>query len=244
VEGFKIGDRVLASRGFRFGAHAELLAVPTKGVSVIVKIPGRLSDEDAVALPFGGVTALVFLDEGKLKAGEHILINGASGAVGTMTIQIAKHRGAEITAVCSAGNAALVKSLGADHVIDYRATDFTQGATRYDLIMDTVGNASYDRVKHLLKPGGRFLMVIGNAWEMLTGGRRPDVVGADQESKAFTTANYQHLLDLAERGVLRAVIDSVYPFEDIARAHARVDTGHKVGSVVVTLGMGREAQAA
>src|SRR4029453_6875532 len=129
--------------------------------------PENLTYRDAVALCFGGTTALTFFDLGKLAAGETILINGASGAVGTMAVQLAKHLGAEVTGVCSGANVELVRSLGADHVIDYTAEDFTRNGQRYDVIMDNHGSAPYARVKGSLKPGGRFLMVVGNLWQML-----------------------------------------------------------------------------
>ena len=135
VSGWQTGERVVASRGFGFGCHAEFAVVSAQGV--LVKIPEQLSDQDAVALCFGGSTALYFLQRGRLAAGEKVLVNGASGAVGTMAVQLAKHTGAEVTAVCSAANADLVRSLGADHLVDYHAEDFTRNGERYDVVMDT-----------------------------------------------------------------------------------------------------------
>src|SRR5688572_2159932 len=163
VHKFKVGDRIIATRGFAGGAHAEYFVVPQGGAIAI--IPEGLSFEDAVAIPFGGATALVYFDESKLRAGETLLINGAAGAVGTMAVQIAKHMGVEVTGVCSPSNVERVKSLGADHVIDYTREDFTKASKAYDVIMDTHGNAPYARVKQLLKPGGRFLMVIGDLFQ-------------------------------------------------------------------------------
>jgi NADPH:quinone reductase-like Zn-dependent oxidoreductase len=234
VRSFKPADRVVASRGFKFGGHAEFMAVPETGS--IAGIPAGVSDADAVALLFGGVTALIFFDKGKLQAGEHILVNGASGAVGVMAVQIAKQRGAEVTGVCSAANADLVRSLGADHVIDYAARDFTQDAARYDLIMDNVGNAPYARIRHLLKPGGRFLMVIGDLPQMLAAARRKNVVSAAVDDAAFSAPYYRRLMDMAAAGKLRPVIDRSFPLEEIVEAHRLVDTGHKKGSVVITVG--------
>ena len=143
--------------------------------------PRQLSYQDAVALCFGGTTALTFFRLGKLAAGETVLINGASGAVGTMAVQLAKHLGAEVTGVCSGANAELVRGLGADHVIDYAAEDFTRNGQRYDVIMDTHGNAPYARVKGSLKPGGRFLMVIGGLWQMIAASRQKAVISASEE---------------------------------------------------------------
>ena len=229
VTSFQPGDRVLASRGFEFGCHAELVTVDEHGA--IAEIPERLSYQDAVSLGFGGVTALHFFRTGRLASGEKLLINGASGAVGAMAVQLAKHTGAEVTAVCSSANADLVRSLGADHVIDYTAEDFTRNGRRYDVIMDNHGNAPYSRVKGSLQPGGRLLMVIGDLWQMLAATRRKAVV---RGTASMNADDYRTLMSLAERSELRPVIDSVLPFAEIVEAHRRVDSGHKVGSVVLT----------
>jgi NADPH:quinone reductase-like Zn-dependent oxidoreductase len=194
-----------------------------------------VSDTDAVAVLFGGITSLTFFDKAKLQSGEHILVNGASGAVGVMAIQIAKLRGAEVTAVCSGANAELVRSLGADHVVDYTARDFTREDARYDLIMDNVGNAPYSRIRHLLKPGGRFLMVIGDLLQMLATARRKDVISPRDEGDAFSARSYQRLMEMLDAGQVRAVIDRTFAFDQIADAHRLVDTGHKRGSAVVTV---------
>jgi NADPH:quinone reductase-like Zn-dependent oxidoreductase len=153
-----------------------------------------------------------------------------------MAVQLAKQRGAEVTGVCSAANAHLVRSLGADHVIDYASRDFTRGAAHYDLVMDNVGNAPYARVRHLLKPGGRFLMVIGDLPQMLAAAGRKDVVSAGKEDAAFSARNYRLLMDMAAAGQIRAVIDRSFALEEIVEAHRLVDTGHKRGSVVITIG--------
>jgi NADPH:quinone reductase-like Zn-dependent oxidoreductase len=231
VTSFQPGDRVVASRGFDLGCHAEFVTVDEQGA--IAKIPEDLSYQDAVSLCFGGATALNFLQLGKLASGETVLINGASGAVGAMAVQLAKHTGAEVTAVCSTANADLVRGLGADHVIDYTAEDFTRNGRRYDVIMDNHGNAPYARVKGSLEPGGRFLMVIGDLWQMLAATRQKAVVSG---TPSISADDYRTLMSLAERGELKPVIDSVLPFAQIVEAHRRVDSGHKVGSVVVTFG--------
>jgi len=234
VTGFQPGDRVVASRGFDFGCHAEHVTVADQGA--IARIPENLSYQDAVALCFGGTTALSFFRLGKLGPGETVLINGASGAVGTMAVQLAKHLGAEVTAVCSGANAELVRCLGADHVIDYTTEDFTRNGQRYDVIMDNHGNAPYARVKGSLKPGGRFLMVIGNLWQMLAASRQKAVISGSESDSSMTADGYRTLMSLAETGVLKPVIDSVLSFRQIVEAHRRVDGGHKVGSVVLTFG--------
>jgi NADPH:quinone reductase-like Zn-dependent oxidoreductase len=234
VTGFQPGDRVVASRGFRLGCHAEFVTVDERGT--IARIPDELSYRDAVSLCFGGVTALHFFRRGRLAAGETVLINGASGAVGTMAVQLAKHTGAEVTAVCSGANADLVRGLGADHVIDYTAEDFTRNGQRYDVIMDNHGNAPYSRVRGSLKPGGRLLMVIGDLGSMLAATWQKAVIGGTTPIRA---EDYRTLLSLAARGELKPVIDSTLPFAQIVEAYRRVDSGHKVGSLVLTFDAGQ-----
>lgn len=232
VTRFRPGDRVVASRGFDFGCHAEYVTVAEQGA--IARIPENLSYDGAVALCFGGATALNFFRLGRLGPGETVLINGASGAVGTMAVQLAKHFGAEVTAVCSGANAELVKGLGADHVIDYTTEDFTHNGQRYDVIMDNHGNAPYARVKGSLKPGGRFLMIVGDLWQMLVASRQKATISGSENDSSISAESYQTLMSLAEQGVLKPVIDSVLPFAQVVEAHRRVDGGHKVGSVVLT----------
>ncbi len=235
VTKFQPGDRVIGSAGFRFGCHAEYRCLPDDGV--LAPIPDSLSYEEAVALCFGGATALYFFRRGSLKRGEKLLVNGASGAVGTMAVQIAKHFGAEVTGVCSTHNVELVKLLGADHVIDYTKEDFIQTGETYDVIMDNVGNAAISRARGSLKPGGRFLMVIGDLVQVIRGSFDKAVIDprAD-DADAITPGVYRFLLDLAETGELTPVIDRTYSLERIAEAHAYVDTGRKKGAVVITVG--------
>lgn len=229
VTRFQPGDRVVASRDLNLGCHAEYVTVSEQGA--IATIPDALTEQDTVALCFGGATALHFFDRGQLAAGESVLINGASGAVGTMAVQLAKHRGAVVTGVCSGANAEQVRSLGADDVIDYTAEDFTRNGERYDVIVDNQGNAAYPRVKGSLAPGGRVLMVYGDLWPMIAASWQKVVVSGTAKPSAD---QLRTLVSLAEQGVLKAVIDSVLPFAQIAEAHRRVDTGHKVGSIVLT----------
>jgi NADPH:quinone reductase-like Zn-dependent oxidoreductase len=228
------GDRVVGSAGFGFGCHAEYRCLPAGGA--VVPLPAGLGDEDAVSLCFGGGTALHFLRRGRLARGERLLVNGASGAVGTMAVQLGKHLGAEVTGVCSSANLDLVRSLGADRVVDYTADDFLRDGVRYDVIMDTVGNAPFSRARSSLAADGRFLMVAGNLPQLLAAGFHRQVVSATaSESDLMTAENYRFLLELADAGKLRPVIDRTYPLERIAEAHAYVDTGRKRGSVVVTV---------
>jgi NADPH:quinone reductase-like Zn-dependent oxidoreductase len=232
VTAFRPGDRVVASPWFAARCHAEHVTVAADGP--VAPIPDGLGDEDAVALSFGGTTALAFFRKAKLAAGESVLVNGASGAVGTMAVQLATRAGAEVTAVCSAGNAELVAGLGADRIVDYTRQDFTADGRRYDVIMDNHGNAPYSRIKGSLAPGGRFLMVVGDLWQMIAGvWQRPTIGGSENDAGARAEA-LRTLVAGAVDGSLRPVIDSVVPFEEIVEAHRRVDGGHKVGSVVVS----------
>jgi NADPH:quinone reductase-like Zn-dependent oxidoreductase len=236
VTGIKPGDRVAGSHGFRFGLHAEYATFDERAGDAIALIPEGVSYEEAVSVLFGGMTALMFFNKGKLKAGESILINGASGAVGTMAVQLAKHLGAEVTAVCSSRNAELVRSLGADHVVAYDREDFAKKGKTYEVIMDNHGNAPFSRVKSSLKLGGRFLLVIFDKLsEFVAAKWTRQVIEVTEADGAMTSEAFAQLLALTARGVLKPVIDSTYPFERIAEAHARVDSNRKRGSVVVTV---------
>ena len=165
VTKFKVGDPVFAFSDASMGCYAEYKCMPQEG-AVVVK-PPSLSYDEAAALSFGGTTALDFFRRGKLQSGESVLVNGASGAVGTAAVQLAKHFGADVTGVCSTANVELVRSLGAHHVIDYTTDDFTQNGETYDVIVDTAGTAPFSRSKASLKEGGRLLMVLGGLPDML-----------------------------------------------------------------------------
>ena len=235
VTRWKVGDQVLAFSGVRMGCHAEYRTMPEDG-GLALK-PANLDHEEAATLCFGGTTALEFFRRGKLRAGERVLINGASGGVGTAAVQLAKHLGADVTGVCSTANLELVRSLGADRVIDYTQQDFVQRGEKYDVIMDTAGTAPWSRSKHALAPGGRLLVVLGSLpellqvpWVALTSDKRV-IAGPAAERPE----DVRHLAELAAAGHLRPVIDRRYRFEQIADAHRHVDTGRKRGSVVVTV---------
>lgn len=235
VTKFKPGDAVFAFPGIGMGCHAEYRCM-SENAAVVLK-PANLDHGQAAALSFGGTTALHFLREAKLTAGEAVLVNGASGGVGTAAVQLAKHFGAEVTAVCSAGNADLVRSLGADHVIDYETEDFTRNGRVYDVIVDTAGTAPFARSGASLREGGRLLLVLGNLvdllsgpWIALTNSRR--VIGGPAKERS---SDLRVLADLAERGEFTPVIDRRYRFEEVVEAHKYVDTGRKKGNVVITL---------
>jgi NADPH:quinone reductase-like Zn-dependent oxidoreductase len=235
VTKFKPGDRVIGSDGFTLGCHAEYKCIPED--AALADIPAKLTYADAVSLCFGGSTAASFFSRGGLRIGETVLINGASGAVGAAAVQIAKHLGAEVTGVCSTDNLALVSSLGADHVIDYTKDDFTKSGVTYDVIMETVGNAPFARVNGALKPDGRFLMVYGNLPQMIGAGMHKQVTGgvANPTEQVFGEPAFGYLMKLAAAGALKPVIDRTYPLEEIAAAHAYVDSGRKKGTVVITV---------
>jgi NADPH:quinone reductase-like Zn-dependent oxidoreductase len=235
VTKFAPGDEVFAFPGLRMGSYVEYKCMSQDG-PVALK-PANLTFDEAAALSFGGTTALDFFRRGRLKKGEKVLVNGASGAVGTAALQIARHFGADVTAVCSSANAELAASLGARRVIDYTKEDFTEKGETYDVILDAAGTAPFSRSGKSLKEGGRLLVVLGRLSDMLTGpwlsmmGSRKIVGG----TAAGGAEDVRYLADLAASGEYKPVIDRRYPFERMAEAHAYVDTGRKRGNVVVTL---------
>ncbi|HLA69222.1 MAG TPA: NAD(P)-dependent alcohol dehydrogenase [Bacteroidota bacterium] len=235
VRGFEVGDRVFAYPGASMGCYAEYKCMPEDGP--LARIPPNLSYDEAAALSFGGATALDFFRRGKLQSGERVLINGASGGVGTAAVQLAKHFGAEVTAVCSGANAELVRSLGAAHAIDYTKEDFTKNGKTYDVIVDTVGTAPFSRSRNSLKEGGRLLLVLGNLsdllqvpWISMTSNKKV-IAGPASERPD----DLRLLAELAQAGKFRAVIDRRYRLEQIVEAHRYIDTGRKRGNVVITL---------
>jgi len=236
VTKFKTGDRVVASTGAAGGGHAQYACLPETG-AVAIK-PDSLSWEQAVAIPFGANTALYFLrDLGKIRAGQDLLIIGASGAIGSAGVQLAKHFGARVTGVCSGANVELVKALGADSVIDYTREDFAEKGNTYDLIFDVVGATTFDRCESSLKPNGVFLQnimelsdIVRVFWTSITGGKK--IKGG---VAIGNLANMGLIAALAEAGTLRPVIDRSYPLERIAEAFKYVEQGHKKGNVVITV---------
>jgi NADPH:quinone reductase-like Zn-dependent oxidoreductase len=236
VTRFKTGDRVVGSTGMAGGGHAQYACLPETAALAIK--PDSLSWQEAVALPFGGNTALYYLRElGKIGAGQHVLIVGASGSVGSAGVQLAKHFGATVTGVCSGANVDLVRALGADKVIDYTKEDFTTNGETYDRIFDVVGATGFDRCRKSLKPTGIFLPcimvwtdVVRILWTSLTGGK------AVKGGVALESAErLKFIVELAAAGTLRPVIDRSYPLERIADAFTYVEQGHKKGNVVITV---------
>jgi NADPH:quinone reductase-like Zn-dependent oxidoreductase len=235
VTKFAVGDAVIAFPGVKMGCHAEYRCISEDG-PVVLK-PQNLSYDEAAALSFGGTTALSFLRRANVQRGERVLIVGASGCVGSAAVQLAKHLGAEVTGVCSTVNVALVRSLGADHVIDYTKQDFTKNGETYDVILDTTNTAGWARSKRSLRDHGRLLVVLGGLWSLL----QAPFVSLFTNKKVIAgpvperVEDLRELAHLAESGVYRPVVDRRYPFAQIVEAHRYVDTGRKRGSVVMTL---------
>ncbi|HUM26624.1 MAG TPA: NAD(P)-dependent alcohol dehydrogenase [Anaerolineales bacterium] len=216
VTRFKIGDQVFASTlTENFGAYAEYKCLPEKAMMAIK--PANISFEEAAALPIGATTALRLLRKGKIQRGQKVMIYGASGSVGTYAIQLAKHLGAEVTGVCSTANLEMVKSLGADHVIDYTKETLSATKERYDVIFDTVGKFAKSKASQILMPNGAYITM------------------AQLDSKE-SMDNLIFIKELVEAGKLKVVIDRCYPLEDMVEAHRYVDSGHKKGNVVITVG--------
>jgi len=222
------GDEVCGMTGTRLGAHAEYLAVPVKKVA---RKPSGVTHEDAAGLLFGGTAALYFLrDKAQVGPGTSVLVNGASGAVGTNAIQLARHLGATVTGVSSTTNAALVADLGADRVIDHTETDLTATAERFDVVLDTVGNLSITSGRRLLTPRGVLLLCVASLGDTIRA--RGNVVAGSAPERVD---DFDLLLDLLAGGEITVVHDQTFDLDDIAAAHRRVDSGHKVGNVVVRL---------
>lgn len=235
VTRFQLGDAVVGFAGAGMRCHAEYRVM--RADAALVPQPANLDDAHAAALCFGGTTALHYLREkAGVQPGQSVLILGGAGAVGSAAIQLAKHLGASVSSTCSAANLDLLGRLGADHPLDYRVHDFTAGGPRYDHIMDTVGASTFAEACRALRPGGCYLAVAADLPGMLAGLRRGPQGQRQLSGPApERLADVAWLADLAAQGRYRPVIDSCYPLEQIARAHARVETGRKRGNVVVTM---------
>lgn len=236
VTRFAVGDHVFGYTGVGLGAHAQFRCLPETGV--IARIPPSMSFVEAAAMPNGALTALVYLrNMARLQTGETILIYGASGAVGTAAVQLAKALGATVTGVCSGRNSALVKSLGADDVVDYTAEDYRRSARRYDVVFDTVGRTTLRDVGAILTRHGRYLVTVFELrdtlrmlWSSWLGG--PRMIGG-ASNFYWKPADLESLCELFVQGKLKPVIDRTYPWTAVADAHRYVEAGHKRGNVVL-----------
>lgn len=237
VSRFRVGEEVFAFTGLKFGNHAEYIVMP-EDAAVVAK-PGSLSFDEAAALSFGGSTALYFLrDRARIRSGERILINGAGGNVGIAAVQIARHLGAHVTAVCSAGKADRVKSLGAEIAIDYRSDNFAAAGERWDVVVDTVGNLTVGACRPVLGKGGRLILLAAGLPELFAAPFHSatgnfTVIGGTAPGRL---SDLLALKEFHEAGAYRPVTDSRFAFDDIVAAHRRAEAGGKTGSVVVTVG--------
>ena len=244
VTRFRAGDQVFGGTLLKFGAHAEYVCLPEDGL--VETKPANMTLDDAAAVFFGGTTVLSYLRKAKIEAGHKVLVYGASGSVGVFAVQLAKHFGAHVTAVRSTANLAMVKSLGADEVVDYTRQDFSQAGRVYDMVFDTVGKSGFWRSLRCLKRGGLYVLVaflgrksfvinvagalLGGVWAWAA--RRVRVVSTP---KPAGIQGLRLLKELIESGTLRTVIEKRYPLADIASAHRHAEAGHKKGHVLILL---------
>ncbi|MBZ0296638.1 MAG: NAD(P)-dependent alcohol dehydrogenase [Anaerolineae bacterium] len=241
VTRFKVGDRVFGTAAPNVGAHAEYICLPED--SAIAHKPANLSYEEAVSIHPGALTALPnLIGAANIQRGQKILIIGASGSIGASAVQLAKHFGAHVTGVCSTPNVELVKSLGADRVIDYKQEDYTQSGDTYDIVFDSVGKSSFSQAKRVLKPEGIYLTTVISPtilrqmmWTSKFGSQKAKIVFAGLRPTAEKNDYLTLLLELLEAGQFRPLIDRCYPLEQIAEAHRYVETGRKKGNVVITI---------
>lgn len=233
VKRFRKGDHVFGRTGFGFGAHAEYICLSEDDVQT--SKPSNMSYEEAAAVPFGGLDALHFIRKGNIQSGQKVLINGASGSIGTFAVQIAKYLGAEVTGVCSTSNLDMVRSIGAEHVIDYTKEDFTKTGQTYDVIFDVVGKSSFSNSLISLKQDGLYILANPGLLQMVRGpfnsirSNKKVIIGAASPR----TEDLIFLKELIEEGKIKTVIDRCYPLEQIAEAHRYVEKGHKKGNVVI-----------
>lgn len=233
VKKFKVGDLVFGHIDMSFGAYAEYKCLP-ENASIALK-PANISHKEAAVIPFGGVTALHFIKKAAIKPGQKVLVVGASGAVGSAAVQLAKSFGANVTGVCSTANIALVKSIGADKVIDYTKEDFTQNGETYDVIFDTVKAISVSRSLKSLNKNGIMILSAAGMSEMLQGAW----ISMTSSKKVMTgvishtASDILFLKGLIETGKFKPIIDRTYSLEQIAEAHAYVEKGHKKGNVAI-----------
>jgi len=236
VKSFKPGERVFATTGFNLGGYAEYICLPEGAEDIaLAKMPANMTFEEAAAVPFGGLESLHFLRQAGIQPGQTVLINGAGGSIGTFGVQLAKHFGAEVTAVDSAGKLDMLRSIGADHTIDYRKEDFTTGGSKYSVIFDVIGKSPFSGCIRSLEENGYYLManprvsyMLRGAWVSQTSKKKVVSGTAQQKSE-----DLNYLRELAEAGGIRTVIDRTYPLEQTAEAHRYVESGEKQGNLII-----------
>ena len=243
VKLFGEGDQIFAATGNSYGAHAEYICLPEDGALTIK--PANMTYEEAAAIPYGGGTALHFLRRANIQGGQRVLINGASGSIGTFAVQLARYCGAEVTGVCSTSNLELVESLAAEKVIDYTREDFTRTGLSYDIIFDAVAKSSFSRCRSSLRSGGIYLttiptlgVILHMLWTSKFGQKKAVFAASGFVPSSEMARNLVFLKELAEAGKIKSVIDRRYPLEQITAAHRYVEKGHKKGNVVITVGHG------
>jgi NADPH:quinone reductase-like Zn-dependent oxidoreductase len=237
VRSFEVGDRVFGFSGSRFGAHAEYMATPEDGS--VAAMPANVTFEEAAASTEGSHYALSFIRTAKIRSGQDVLVNGATGAIGSAAVQLLKRLGAEVTAVCDTEHVELVRGLGADRVIDYTAEDFTKDEQRYNVVLDAVGKSSFGRCKRLLKPRGIYLSsdlgplsqnpILALITPLLGGKRVMFPIPRDNQEVV------RYFKDLIASGAFKPVIDRRYPLDQIVEAYRYVETGQKIGNVVISV---------
>ena len=232
----KVGDQVFGYRGMNMGANAEYICMPESGL--VASKPATMTYAEASSVPYGALTALNLLRKVNIQPGQKVLINGASGAIGTYAVQLAKYFGAHVTGVCGGPGLEFVRSLGADKVIDYTQEDFTRNGETYDLIFDILGRSSFGRCRNSLSENGRYLLAsfkLKQLFQMLWTSK----IGGKKVICALSSEKLPDLLlikNLVEAGTIKTIIDRCYPLEETAEAHRYVEGGHKKGSVVITVG--------
>ena len=239
VKRFQVGDQVFAATGFvDMGAYAEYICLPEEPEEGALAIkPANMTYEEAAAVPVGGLEALCFLRQGSIQSGQKVLINGAGGTIGTFAVQLAKYFGAEVTGVDSTGKLDMLRSIGADQVIDYTQEDFTKSGETYDFVLDVVSKSSFSGCTRSLKQNGRYLIanpgpsqMVRGLWTKMTSSKK--VIGGNA---SYKTEDLIYLKELIEAGRIRSVIDRRHLLEQTAEAHRYVETGHKKGNVVITV---------
>ena len=240
VKSFRVGDQVFGATGFAKGTYAEYICLPEMPKEMgglLIPKPTNMTYEEAGTVPTGGLEALHFLRQADVQSGQRVLINGAGGSIGTFAIQLAKHYGAEVSAVDSTAKLGMLRSIGADHVIDYTRQDFTKSGESYDVIFDVVGKSPYSASIRSLKPDGRYLLanpglpqMVRGPWTSRTSDKRVIIGTAEQKAEDLV-----FLKEMIEAGKLKSVIDRRFPLEQAAEAHRYVETGQKAGNVVITV---------